>query len=60
MRLSAQDEDMARALWAWGRLARLMAAGRVRVAGHDPDEVDELAAAVFELVGGRRASAASA
>lgn len=42
-----------RAQWVWGHLATLLDRGRVRVAGRDPDEVDELAAVTFEIMGRR-------
>jgi hypothetical protein len=35
-------------------MAWLLSSGRVRIAGADPDEVDNLAAVAFELVGRRR------
>lgn len=55
----AEAEGMTRALWVWQALGRLVAAGRLQVVGQDPDEVDSLAAAAFELCGdrGRRAVA---
>jgi hypothetical protein len=37
-------------MWVWKRLGILLLHGHVRVAGHDPNEVDELAAATFELL----------
>jgi hypothetical protein len=42
-----------RALYVWERLGDLVRLGRVRVVGYDPDEVDELAAVTFELLGQR-------
>jgi hypothetical protein len=44
-------EGKTRALWTWERLGMLLLKGCVRVAGHDPNEVDELAAVTFELLG---------
>jgi hypothetical protein len=43
-----------RAIWVWCALGRLMAAGHVCLVGADPDEVDALAAATFQLLGARR------
>lgn len=48
-----------RVLWVWQALGRLMAMGRVQVAGQDPDEVDNLAAVSFEMMGQRRGYAAA-
>lgn len=40
-----------RAIYVWAALGRLMAEGRLGLAGPDPDEVDALAAATFEIIG---------
>lgn len=50
----AAAAGMTRAEWVWQGLGRLMSQGRIRVAGYDPDEVDSLAAAAFELLGAPR------
>jgi hypothetical protein len=42
-----------RALYVWERLGDLVRLGRVRVTGRDPDEVDDLAAVTFEVLGQR-------
>lgn len=48
---------MTRVEWVWQALGRLMCMERVQVAGQDPDEVDRVAAVVFELVGSAGQSA---
>jgi hypothetical protein len=45
-----------RAILMWAALGRLISLGRLELAGKDPDEVDGLAAATFEVVGSRRRS----
>lgn len=49
----AETGGISRALWVWQVLGRLVALGKIQVAGHDPDEVDSLAAVAFELRGQR-------